>query len=249
MGWIIFLMTLFVYGYAILCVMIFGDKQYAGWDFEYFETVPSAMFTLFSIAIVAEWPSIVRPVMRQDYYYSLVFIVFLFLAGFGFLNLIIGIICENANEATLEWRDKQLQEEKARMLQTVSEVADQVFGEGPDGSCSPAGMEDAMEAHMDFVDKLRDQIKFPHGCQIQDLYILLTSKDQLSKKAFVGGLTRLITSGDFQRDCSLQVNLNKMRREIIKAGLSRSKAHTEAAQEEDNAIRLCSERISSSANR
>jgi voltage-gated sodium channel len=231
MGWIAVLMMLFMYGYAIMMVMIFGDEDVPEWrdlNFEYFDTLPDAMFTLFNMGIAAEWSGIIRPLMRKDWFSCFYFLVYIFMAAFGLLNLIIGVITERANNATLEWHNRERDMYVQKSLTSIKRVADAVFAADKDGCLTVAEMDNMMNEYKDFMNNLTSHVELPHNFRVADIHHMLTSKAYLSKDSFVEGMTRLLTSNDFQRDCLLQLNLNHLRKEVqeVKQQVSRVKEKT-----------------------
>merc|ERR1711933_13279 len=63
---------------------------------------------------------------------------------------------------------------------------------------------------MGIAEVLKAHVSLPHSFTVSDVFLMLSSKTHLSKGDFVDGMTRLLTSRNFQRDCILQKNFNKM---------------------------------------
>ena len=55
------------------------------------------MFTLFQVTTGDSWGSrIARPIVREYPGYTIFFMIFIFVISFGLMNIVLGVICENA---------------------------------------------------------------------------------------------------------------------------------------------------------
>jgi len=69
-----------------------------GWDHEtYFATVPRSLFTLFQVVTLDQWAeSIARHVVKNQPGMLIFFVVLISIVTFGLLNIIVGVVVENA---------------------------------------------------------------------------------------------------------------------------------------------------------
>lgn len=67
------------------------------WEYKrYFGNIPRSMFTLFQILTLDNWcDEIVRPVADKQPIIGVFFVCYIFVASFGMINVVIGIIVEN----------------------------------------------------------------------------------------------------------------------------------------------------------
>jgi len=65
MFWVFVVLAVMTYAFAIFCANMIGKTDYSQYkDFDeedLFGTIPRAMLTLFSVLIISEWDSVVRP--------------------------------------------------------------------------------------------------------------------------------------------------------------------------------------------
>lgn len=88
------LLTLFFYIFAIMSTQLFGEK-FPQW----FATLGESFYTLFQIMTLESWSmGIVRPIMEAYPLAWIFFIIFIFLATFIIVNLIIAIVVDAMNE-------------------------------------------------------------------------------------------------------------------------------------------------------
>ena len=95
------LLTLFFYIFAIMSTQLFGEK-FPQW----FGTLGESFYTLFQIMTLESWSmGIVRPVMEVYPLAWIFFVIFIFLATFIIINLIIAIVVDAMNEMKDEEQD------------------------------------------------------------------------------------------------------------------------------------------------
>jgi voltage-gated sodium channel len=125
MGSIVLLIGLIYYVCAVMAVNLFGD------DFPHlFGTLPTSLFTLFTIMTLEGWvDGVVKPIMEKMPYAWLFFIPFIIGTTFTILNLFIGIIVnamqgEVAKEAAAELEAERdiMQEETAPLMREIKSL-------------------------------------------------------------------------------------------------------------------------------
>merc|ERR1719409_2594894 len=74
------------------------------WEFnnyQYFGTLPRAMFTLFNLALLTEdWDNVSRAVLEKQPWLLIFLMIFLCLNTFGLMNVILEVIVDNTLAAT-----------------------------------------------------------------------------------------------------------------------------------------------------
>ncbi len=92
------------YVIGIIFTILIGQNtdpalRYLGtWSKEdYWGSVPKSMYTLFQVTTGDSWGSkVARPIIKEYPAYTIFFLVFIFLISFGLMNIVLGVICENA---------------------------------------------------------------------------------------------------------------------------------------------------------
>lgn len=240
--WVSMLLVLILYVSAILTVQTIGD---AGTDlypsrsnktadilateevaefnnFVYFGSLPRAMFTLFNLAILAEWPEFGRAIWEQQPEMLIFLLAFIVFTTFGVMNVVVGIIVENTLDAARAIHQEKQAEVRRRKLRFLNEVGDLVFALDTDGSGS-ISIEEMMKGWgSSKVQELITQVNLPHGFTCQEFMQLLDNDadGEITKDEFGVGLFRLIDNDRFQQDCLVHAQLNEVKREM--KGLSKS---------------------------
>ena len=117
-GWIIILLAIIYYIFAVVGTNIYGHAFP-----EWFGTMGDSMFTLFQIMTLESWSSgIARPILDEMPYAWVFFIPFILIATYTTLNIFIAIVVNTMNELHMaemkdeEERQKKLQDEEKRDL-------------------------------------------------------------------------------------------------------------------------------------
>jgi len=108
LAWVGLLMFFFLYMCAVFLTTLVGknDELYdveplplegPKWEYKrYFGNIPRSMFTLFQILTLDNWcDAVVRPVAEKQPIIGIFFVFYIFVAAFGMINVVIGIIVEN----------------------------------------------------------------------------------------------------------------------------------------------------------
>merc|ERR1712217_774080 len=108
--WVMLLLLVFLYLGAVILVGVVGkerDQFYPskvdGWkkiidNFHaevYFGTVPEAMSSLFNLVLMSEFSEFGRPIFLQQPIVWPIFVITVFIATWGLLNMLIGVVCDN----------------------------------------------------------------------------------------------------------------------------------------------------------
>mmetsp|Transcript_6279 Transcript_6279/g.15041 ORF Transcript_6279/g.15041 Transcript_6279/m.15041 type:complete len:595 (-) Transcript_6279:71-1855(-) len=89
---------------------------------EHFGNVLQAMLTLFQVMTLDSWTSIMRPLMKEEWWIAAFFIIFICVADLVLLNLVTAVIVENAFSAAQDDEDElaaQLDTEKEKELDAL----------------------------------------------------------------------------------------------------------------------------------
>lgn len=206
MIWVATLLGFLIYASAIICVTLFSKVHTDYWLT--FHTVPEAIFTLFTLAIVADWTEIVVPVATEYPWAVLLFIMFTIVATFGILNLIIGVITERTTMVQREYAEReQLNRDNMRM-DAIEEIADIIFATQEDGSITRDELGEMMEdsTHGNPIKALVSGVSLPEGFTILDCHPMFDrdATGSIERDEFIQGMKRLIFSNAFQRSCMTQ---------------------------------------------
>ncbi|MEQ8711478.1 MAG: ion transporter [Cyclobacteriaceae bacterium] len=117
-GWIILLLAIIFYIFAVVGTNIYGDV-FPQW----FGTMGESIFTLFQIMTLESWSSgIARPILEEMPYAWIFFVPFILIATYTTLNIFIAIVVNTMNELHMaeikdeEEKLKLIEEEKHRHL-------------------------------------------------------------------------------------------------------------------------------------
>merc|ERR1719262_539746 len=97
------------------------------WEFnnyQYFGTLPRAMFTLFNLALLTEdWDNVGRATLEKQPYLLIFLLLFIAVNTFGLMNVIVGVIVDNtlaAGEAVNNDLAQRKMEESLDRLDQIS---------------------------------------------------------------------------------------------------------------------------------
>lgn len=108
LGTIMLLLSLVFYVYAVLGVLLYGEISP-----EYFGSLHLALVSLFQVITLESWASgIFRPIFAESPLSWIYFVSFILVGTFIVLNLIVGEILNNIQEA----KEEETKEEKSRLV-------------------------------------------------------------------------------------------------------------------------------------
>jgi len=233
MFWVAGMLGLLIYVASIICVTFFREvsdisvmdaqalKQLSEEDLsiaESFSTIPRAMFTLFTLAIVADWTPIVSPVTNRYWWSAFFFVGFTVAATFGTMNLIIGVITERTSQVQQNYREMQAMRKDGQRLENIKEIAEIMFaeidshGDDPDEATITKEKMDEFVKSEKFghhIHQMMDAVSLPHGYQLTDCHAMFDrdASGTITQQEFVQGMGRLIFGNDFQRSCMVQSSI------------------------------------------
>ena len=114
-GWLLLLLIIFFYIFAVLTTTLFG--QIAP---EKFGNIFTSFYSLFSLMIMEGWQNIVEGI--QSPYSKVVFIPFMLISSYIFLNLVVGIIVAAMEEMVGEDKQNQRDEEIKRLSDKLDHI-------------------------------------------------------------------------------------------------------------------------------
>ena len=104
------ILVLFFYVFAIMATQLYGESFP-----EWFGTLGASFYTLFQIMTLESWSmGIVRPIMEVHPYAWIFFIIFIFVATFIMVNLIVAIVVDAMAQIN--------EEEKEEILKNTTEI-------------------------------------------------------------------------------------------------------------------------------
>ena len=74
------------------------------------EDIEKSLFSLFQLMTLESWPELLAPIMEKYPYSWLVFIPFMILTSYIFLNLVIGIIVTSMHDISLKKKSTEKRE-------------------------------------------------------------------------------------------------------------------------------------------
>ena len=129
-GWVVFLLLMVFYIFAVMGTQLFGD------DFpRFFGSLGRSFYTLFQIMTLESWSmSVARPILEEFPLAWIYFIAFILITTLTVLNLFIGIIVTTMQEsvhaddmkqrAEIEARAHDERQEMLRLIQTMHDRMD-----------------------------------------------------------------------------------------------------------------------------
>ena len=103
-GWVSVLLFIVYYVFAVLTTNLFGH------DFAAFQSLEKSLFSLFQLMTLESWPELLAPILEKYPYSWLVFIPFMVLTSYIFLNLVIGIIVTSMHDISLKKKSTEKSE-------------------------------------------------------------------------------------------------------------------------------------------
>lgn len=135
--WVFILFLIIVYVGAVFVTSIIGkDCDAPGYDdfadcHDMFGSMLGSMYTLYQVITLESWSmAIVRPVLKNQPFMIIFFLVFMLITSFGLMNIVMGVIVEqtlqhaNENEQKLEQKKVAKQQAELQVLQGVFQQAD-----------------------------------------------------------------------------------------------------------------------------
>merc|ERR1719410_2577615 len=105
--------------------------------------MPQAMFTVFTLGILADWTDIVAPVCEKYSWAPIFFIAYVLLANFAVLNLVIGVIAEKTASVQQGYAEQRQHEDKKDRMRKIEQIADIFFAERDE--CTKRDIYDIMQ--------------------------------------------------------------------------------------------------------
>lgn len=177
-----------------------------------FGGVSRSMFTLFNIALGAEWAEVVRPVYEKQPVMAVVLVIFVILVVYGVLNIIIAMIVDTVMQNRMhlerlsEVRDMR---KKFKRLEAVKALFCQADTDG-DGKVDLEELEAILNCPE--VKILLGNVNVPDGLSAFELLCMLddTGDGELELNEIARGFYRLVNSDTFQKTCLIHMGINRL---------------------------------------
>ena len=118
MGTIVLLLSLFFYIYGVIGTMLFNDIAP-----EYFGTLHDSLLSLFQVITLESWASgVMRPILALDPTAWWYFVSFIMIGAFVIVNLFVGVIVNNVEEASREESPSPTDIKLAELQQELAEI-------------------------------------------------------------------------------------------------------------------------------
>jgi voltage-gated sodium channel len=222
--WVALMIIVFLYICAIFTTLVIGknDALYdpyfiesGGWDHEfYFATVPRSMFTLFQVVTFESWAErVVRHVMQKQPAMVIFFAIFIAIASFGLLNIVVGVVVESTLSTSQkdENKIKRAQErDRNRVFDHLREIFETADEDG-NGMLTLSEVQKAINKP-EIYNKLK-MIEFPVEDPKQ-VFMLLDYDNtcELSIDEFINGCIRMKGQAKSKDLLAAQVAVDTMKR-------------------------------------
>lgn len=128
-GWIMILLMIIFYVFAVIGINLFGEEYPA-----FFGSFGESMFTLFQIMTLESWSSgIARPILESNPLAAVYFVIFILIATYTTLNIFIAIVVNTMNElnhADLLREEKEIQQfvhtEHQQLIHKIDEMSKEI---------------------------------------------------------------------------------------------------------------------------
>jgi len=158
---------------------------------KYFGNVALSMFTLFQVMTLDSWTGIMRPLAHVQPWINWFFIVFISVAAFVLMNLIVAVIVENAFASSNEEQAEVAKELEKKREEDIEDLKKLFYVIDADGS-GMISKQELMDASKEYRvrQKLRSLDILPKD--IETVWDILDDGDgELSVEEFVEGIRRL----------------------------------------------------------
>lgn len=178
LAWVACLLLVILYVIGIIFTILIGQNTdpaltYTGtWTKQdYWGSVPRSMFTLFQITTGDSWGSrIARPIIREYPLYTIFFLAFIFLISFGLMNIVFGVICENAIYAAsknVENMQRIVVKHQQMVINSISAIFEAADTDGS-GELSKEEFDDALnkksvKQKLELIDVPSDDLRMLFG--------------------------------------------------------------------------------------
>jgi len=200
-------------------------------NYQYFGTVGRSFLTLFFLLTLSEWSTVSRPLLEHDPLAMLVITVFILVAVFGILNIVVGVLVERALEAAEKFAKQGRDAEMAQRMLMVDEFEKLMVELDADGSGQLSQDEfiQALDESLSFK-LLLQKLDFPTAFTIGEMFTLMDESGDgtIDVHEFTIGIVRLMESTPFQQFCLLVKSLNHSK--SLNQVFSHEKAHEEPTE-------------------
>ncbi|WP_157052526.1 ion transporter [Ornithinibacillus contaminans] len=118
MGTIVLLLGIFFYIYGVIGTMLFSTIAP-----EYFGTLHDSLLSLFQVITLESWASgVMRPILAEDPTSWWYFVTFILIGSFVIINLFVGVIVNNVEEASREETPTPTDKKLAELQQELAEI-------------------------------------------------------------------------------------------------------------------------------
>lgn len=183
-----------------------------------FGSVGASMLTLFNVAILSEWPEVVRPLMIKQPHLVFFFIFFIAFVTFGVMNVIIGMIVENVVSNARIFEAQEKVDDLKQKLSTLDQIQEIWRQLTPHGSKSVdiEALESCVRDQASGLQQLMRKVDLPRGFSARELLHMLddTGDGALDQDELVEGFYRLVDSGPFQSICIVQKGINELKFQV-----------------------------------
>jgi len=232
MFWVFVVLAVMTYAFAIFCANMIGRADYTKYSGTFdkedlFGTITRSMLTLFSVLIISEWDSVVRPLYEVQPVLVPFFVAYTVFVTFGMMNVVVGILVETVQGVQQAHRDKALNAQKRSQCELFQQMVSQLqkasgYDKDLDDSAGITETEFLKFAseRQEFLEVYKS-IDFPHQFSAEDLYLMLDeSGDSLvTPGEFITGMFRLVHGTDFQRACMLQCSFHRFKKVLTEEQL------------------------------
>lgn len=184
----------------------------------HFGSMTYSMLTLFNMAILAEWPEIVRPIALKQPIYVPIFIAFALLVSFGVINVMTGLILDTViaeSKRIDEVLGKKIRMEKLKKLEAIQTLLCEMDTNG-DGQISIKELDNAMKTSP-LLNSLLKSINLPSAWKAEELLDMLDNSGHrsLERDEFTTRFFRLMVSDSFQQIAILQTGINQLKQTVF----------------------------------
>lgn len=223
MIWVGLLLLLLVYCAAVMAMLLFRDGQgppstvAVGYSFD---TVPQAVWAMFSVAMLAEWTGIVEPLVQATWWAAAFFVIYIFIASLGILNLIIGVITERTAAVQRDFEMRTTKQRLALRVKSLGEMTAMLYKDKKQMTYQDLLVfrKTTLPTLGDHMNELVGSLHLPKGWHLENCHEIFDkdSTGEVCRREFENGMYSFIHSSDSQGTFVVQRDIASMGRRLAK---------------------------------
>lgn len=233
--WATVLQIMLLYVCGIFCCQMIGQNTSLGYfrgidevtpgteidyhpdfdSYQFYGTIPRAMFTLFETCIE---PLNIRPVVEKQPHLFFFYLGYMFITTFGLMNVIIGVIVDNTMNAGKDQSQDEAALEMMRKLKKMEMMENMVFEFGDQDKDGSVTFDEIYQGIEDpEIARQIDGLPLPVGCTMQEFFDLVDSDctELIEPGELLKNLLRMWCAEEKEMVVELKLVMHQLKRNMI----------------------------------